>query len=76
MILDTRKENKNPLKVSVNVSSATYKGALGHTVNAGLQFMVLIALSFIFKMSLCSLLAAPSCLLRTTIFEQTEKAVK
>jgi len=47
-----------------------------HTVNAGLQFTVPISQSFIFKMSLCCVLAAPSCQFRPTKFEQTETAVK
>jgi len=47
-----------------------------HTVNAGLQFMVPISESFIFKMSLCSVLAAPSCQFWPTTVEQTETAVK
>jgi len=47
-----------------------------HTVNAALQFMVPIAQSFILKMSLCSVLAAPSCQFQPTMFEQTETTVK
>ena len=52
------------------------KGSLMHTVNAGLQFTVPISQSFIFKISLCSVLAAPSCQFRPTTFEQTETDVK
>ena len=47
-----------------------------HTVNAGLQFMVPISQSFIFKMPVCSVLAAPSCQFRPKMFQQNETAVK
>ena len=47
-----------------------------HTVNAGLQFMVPISLSFTHKTSFCSVLAVPSCQFLPTTFEQTETAVK
>ena len=47
-----------------------------HTVNALLEFMMPVSHSFIFKMSLWSVLAAPSCQFRSTTFEHTEKTVK
>jgi len=76
MILNMQKVNNNPQNVFVKVSSATYKRSSMHTVNAGLQFMVPISLSFLHNKSFCSVLAAPSCQFRPTMFEQGKTAVK